>query len=131
MRFVSLKRHSRMFEELDDLFEKGRSCSRQPAPLAVQQVGSFIASYVPTRADFDRLDPRFRVPDELFDAAQPLHAVERLEVIVLGEHDDRRELPMALERASHRLERGGLAQTEDSEALAPPRWRFATTEPRI
>jgi hypothetical protein len=36
--------------------------------LEVHAVGSFVASYVPTRGDFDRLDPRFRVPDVLFDA---------------------------------------------------------------
>lgn len=75
VRFVSLERHPRMFEELDELFPvekgdepRGFSSLLRPAPLVVHQVGSFIASYVPTRADFARLDPRFRVPDELFDA---------------------------------------------------------------
>lgn len=31
--------------------------------LPVQEVGSFIASYVPSVQDFDRLDARFRLPD--------------------------------------------------------------------
>ena len=35
-------------------------------PLAVQKVGSFEASFVPSIADFDRLDPRFRVAPELW-----------------------------------------------------------------
>lgn len=36
--------------------------------LVVHEIGSFVASYVPTRADFARLDPRFRLPDVLFDS---------------------------------------------------------------
>lgn len=74
VRFVSLERHPRMFEELDELFPRDdvdvcRGIAPGPFPprLVVHKVGSFIASYVPTRADFARLDPRFRVPDELFD----------------------------------------------------------------
>jgi hypothetical protein len=90
-----------MFEELDELFPvkkeselRGRSSLLRPAPLVVHQVGSFIASYVPTRADFDRLDPRFRVPDELFDAV-PHYADFGFAVFQLraGEH---RIHPMAL-----------------------------------
>lgn len=74
--FISLEKHARMFEHLNGMFEhvlpsaaKGglqRSLPRQK--LVVHQVGSFIASYVPTRADFTRLDERFRMPDVLFDA---------------------------------------------------------------
>lgn len=36
--------------------------------LAVQAVGDFVASYVPTQADFVRLDPRFRLPKSSFRA---------------------------------------------------------------
>jgi hypothetical protein len=69
LRFIDLSHRPRMFEELSDLFETTEdlrlaSLSR----LEVQRVGSFIASYVPTLADLERLDPRFRVPDILFDA---------------------------------------------------------------
>ena len=35
--------------------------------LQVHEVGSFVASFVPGRADFDRLDPRFRLPDSVWD----------------------------------------------------------------
>jgi hypothetical protein len=34
--------------------------------LAVHEVGDFEASYVPTMKDFNRLDPRFRLPDEIW-----------------------------------------------------------------
>jgi hypothetical protein len=73
VRFVSLEHHPRMFEELDVLFPqppvpRALSRSRQAAPLVVHEVGAFIASYAPSRADFARLDPRFRVADALFDA---------------------------------------------------------------
>ncbi len=39
-----------------------------PPPLRVHEVGSFVASYVPTLADFARLDPRFRLPQTIWDA---------------------------------------------------------------
>ena len=37
------------------------------APLAVVQVGSFEASFVPQLSDFTRLDARFRMPDGIWD----------------------------------------------------------------
>jgi hypothetical protein len=40
----------------------------QPQSLRVHKVGSFEASYVPRRADFSRLDPRFRLDDAVWDA---------------------------------------------------------------
>lgn len=75
--FISLEKHATLFEQLRDLFDftpaprKGGmslSVGRQEQRLIVHRVGSFIASYVPTRADFARLDPRFRIPEVLFDA---------------------------------------------------------------
>jgi hypothetical protein len=38
-----------------------------PAPLKVHDVGDFEASFVPSLADFSRLDPRFRLPDGVWD----------------------------------------------------------------
>lgn len=38
-----------------------------PAALKVISVGNFEASFVPTLADFDRLDPRFRLPTGAWD----------------------------------------------------------------
>ncbi len=74
--FISLEKQPHMFERFHALFEfaqtsrsKGglsRSLPRQK--LVVHQVGSFIASYVPTHDDFTRLDEQFRIPEVLFDA---------------------------------------------------------------
>ena len=77
VRFVDLSAHPQMFVQLAQLFEIAQPLarkggfqlpSRQAPTLVVHKVGSFVASYVPTRADFARLDPRFRMPDVLFDA---------------------------------------------------------------
>src|SRR5690606_16069404 len=35
--------------------------------LAVHEVGDFVASFVPTLADFRRLDPQFVIPQESWD----------------------------------------------------------------
>jgi hypothetical protein len=35
-----------------------------PAPLKVHEVGNFVASFVPSQSDFDRLDPQFVIPKE-------------------------------------------------------------------
>jgi hypothetical protein len=76
VKFVSLAAEPRMFDELAALFtpvlpqaKGGISRSAGIAQkLVVHEIGSFVASYVPRRADFARLDERFRVPDVLFDA---------------------------------------------------------------
>jgi hypothetical protein len=36
--------------------------------LEVHEVGDFVASFVPTHADFTRLDPRFQMPDSFWSA---------------------------------------------------------------
>lgn len=78
VRFVDLSETPRMFEELAALFEEpmarragidSLSLARTPRPkLVVHDVGAFVASYVPGRGDFDRLDERFRLPAVVFDA---------------------------------------------------------------
>jgi hypothetical protein len=40
----------------------------EDAPLAVERVGSFVASFVPRVADFARLDKRFRMSDDVWRA---------------------------------------------------------------
>ena len=74
--FVTLPESSRFFEELasgfpalpDDTSSLGpiaRSASApMPQPLVVHRVGNFVASFVPTMNDFDRLDPVFRIAPE-------------------------------------------------------------------
>lgn len=75
VRFIDLSETPRMFDELDALFDFAPSRAKGGLPrlqsrktLVVHEVGAFVASYVPTRADFERLDARFRLPDVLFDA---------------------------------------------------------------
>lgn len=74
--FVTLPESSRLFEELasgfpvprDNTLSWGptaRSASDpMPQPLVVHRVGNFVASFVPTMNDFDRLDPVFRIAPE-------------------------------------------------------------------
>jgi hypothetical protein len=71
VRFVDLSGHARFLDEIDALFPaeitRGRE-SMLAAPqaprqkIAVHDVGDFEASFVPSQADFDRLDERFRLP---------------------------------------------------------------------
>jgi len=72
LRFIDLGAHAELFDQLNAAFA-ARYLSRGPAPqglrpasLRVQQVGAFEASYVPGLADFDRLDPRFRIDDSVW-----------------------------------------------------------------
>lgn len=75
--FVDLARYPRLFEDMRSGFElellaaplsRGLRLSVSRPRLVVHEVGSFVASYVPTRGDFDRLDPRFRLPDSVWAA---------------------------------------------------------------
>lgn len=74
VRFIDLSAYPRLFADLDACFpQPPRPASRpQAGPnanssrLRVQQVGAFEASFVPTLADFTRLDPRFRLDDAIW-----------------------------------------------------------------
>ncbi|MBE7449146.1 MAG: hypothetical protein HS111_09680 [Kofleriaceae bacterium] len=74
--FVDLSPYPRLFADLARAFPEPQAsrgpmlaASRGGGPtLAVHQVGSFEASFVPARTDFARLDPRFRLPPVLFEA---------------------------------------------------------------
>lgn len=55
-----------------------------PAPLPVDQIGGFIASFVPTHADFVRLDPEFRIGEGLWQALRPRYADWSFAVIQLA-----------------------------------------------
>ena len=72
--FIDLSGYEGFFEDLNGLFPVPASKSppfgfpgMTAAPrsmLPVLKVGSFEASYVPSPHDFDRLDPRFRLPQQ-------------------------------------------------------------------
>ena len=73
VRFINLEEYSGFFADMAKGFPRpalagaaggfSRTAAAPPAPLAVVDVGSFEASFVPTVADFARLDKRFRLPD--------------------------------------------------------------------
>jgi hypothetical protein len=77
VRFIDLENYPGFFTDLDsgfpkpmpDNLETGAALAPMPASasiLEVVQVGDFEASFVPTVADFNRLDQRFKLPPELF-----------------------------------------------------------------
>ncbi len=75
--FIDLHAHPRMFTELAQLFDlpapQAKSSATPlrfapPSYLKVHQVGSFVASFAPRRSDLARLEPRFRLPDAVWDS---------------------------------------------------------------
>jgi hypothetical protein len=73
VRFINLEGYPDLFADLRAGFPEPRGLGRGRAAvvaagptLKVVSVGSFEASYVPTVADFDRLDERFRMPDRVW-----------------------------------------------------------------
>lgn len=70
--FVDMSGYADFFDDLDHGFAQPKFVERSFSlggdrglrTLAVHDVGSFEASFVPTLADFQRLDPRFRLPDQ-------------------------------------------------------------------
>ncbi|MCA9590479.1 MAG: hypothetical protein KC657_34485 [Myxococcales bacterium] len=78
VRFVDMSACPTFFDQLDALFPEEPALrsfggaipgfAPQPARLIVHDVGEFEASFVPTRADFSRLDERFRLPPDVWDA---------------------------------------------------------------
>jgi hypothetical protein len=75
LEFVDLSGYEDLFDDLWSGFPQPRSLSRGRGPnsdsfgeLEVVQVGSFEASFVPTLADFERLDARFRLDAGVWDA---------------------------------------------------------------
>ena len=75
VRFIDLSDYSKLFNDLYDMMEfksltRGKGLvggAVAAGVLAVQQVGSFEASFVPTIADFSRLDARFRLPADTWE----------------------------------------------------------------
>lgn len=75
VQWIDLSGYPDLFDDLDACFPRPRSLGFDTMGLVaaggmleVHQVGDFEASFVPTRADFDRLDPRFRLDDRVWRA---------------------------------------------------------------
>jgi hypothetical protein len=76
VKFINLEKYPHLFDDLFKGFPMPRSnaladpfAAVPPAPAAkleVQSVGAFDASFVPTIADFSRLDERFRLPNDVW-----------------------------------------------------------------
>lgn len=75
--FISLQGYERFFDDLAAAFPSFLVMSRSKGALGVQagraptlvvhEVGDFVASFVPTLADFERLDPRFRLDPTVWE----------------------------------------------------------------
>lgn len=62
--FVKLDQAPHFFDTLDDLYPRWKSAA--PPTLDVESVGAYEASYVPTQADFPRIDKRFQLSPEVW-----------------------------------------------------------------
>lgn len=76
LKFFNLEKYKRFFADLNSGFPPPKSESRGPRvnvgampakALKVEEVGDFIASFVPSVADFSRLDERFRLPAKAWE----------------------------------------------------------------
>ncbi len=108
LRFIDLSGWADFFAALDRCFPRTLALSpqaRAPAPrtLAVHMVGAFEASYVPTLADFARVDPRFRLADAVWQSLPMYHdwgfAVFRLRAGVQEVHPMAFEFPTRVSEA--------------------------------
>jgi hypothetical protein len=74
VQFIDLSDYPEFFDDLDLAFPPEVTSLGQEmrqsmgAHLVVHDVGFFEASFVPTRRDFSRLDQRFRLPDDVWQA---------------------------------------------------------------
>ena len=78
VRFINFEDYPDFFGDLDALFPRGEAPAASDLEslsddfcdpvrvLEVEEVGAFEASFVPTIADFVRLDPRFRLPERIW-----------------------------------------------------------------
>jgi hypothetical protein len=74
--FISLEEHAELFDYMEnafpdpfeELYGRAESLGSEEPPLEVHRVGAFDASFVPSPDDFARLDPRFQLPTDVWDA---------------------------------------------------------------
>ena len=73
--FIDLEEYDNFFDELAEGFPYTRpisiGCSAasiaSKSALKIFEVGNYIASFVPSLADFDRLDTKFKLPNEIWE----------------------------------------------------------------
>ena len=75
VKFLALDKYADFFDDLRKGWpepkaargpDNGFPSSEPPPKLAVVEVGSFIASFVPTQKDFDRVDDKFKLPVDVW-----------------------------------------------------------------
>lgn len=79
LQFISFQENATFFDDLNRLFpitlptpplsrkSVDTAADSPRLDLKVHEVGEFVASFVPTISDFDRLDKQFRIPSESWD----------------------------------------------------------------
>ncbi len=100
VRFINLERYADFFADMRlgiPLTRSVDAVSLGAPPLQVHDVGCFEASFVPKIADFDRLDERFRITDEVW-AQLPIYRDYGFAVFKLKGKSTRQNVhPMAFE----------------------------------
>lgn len=113
VRFVDLQTVPEFFSRLEALFaspplramSSALLLSANRAPLKVHAVGDFVASFVPSLADFSRLDARFRMPEGTLDRV-PEYADWGFAVFQLADLAQSKKIhPMAFEFATREPQR--------------------------
>lgn len=102
VRFINLEEYDEFFDDLRSGFGNGAGGGFGGGPRQVQEetlevveVGSFVASFVPTVADFERLDERFRLPEGTWDK---LPAYQQYGFVVFQLQSDKEKVhPMAFD----------------------------------
>lgn len=120
--FVDLSRYSDFFSDLENGFPDEDSLSLGAGTLAVQLVGSFEASYVPSIQDFDRLDPRFRLAPRVWQAL-PQYADYGFAVFKLRPNT-RKVHPMALHFGTRQGDKIYFPTTHVHDGTVPERADF-------
>ena len=71
--FINLQNYPNFFKDLENLFPSDNFDSftftknSRGIYLPVYEIGDYIATFIPTIKDFDKVDPRFIMPDVIFD----------------------------------------------------------------
>jgi hypothetical protein len=108
VKFIALDGYEHLFDDVRAAFPPldlafaplargGPAPAAKPKKLEVHRVGAFEASFVPSAADFARLDPRFRLPPDVF-AKMPQYEGRGFAVFKLAaEKSPKTVHPMAFE----------------------------------
>lgn len=103
VKFINLEKYDAFFDDMNKGFPKPETDNRGPGQLGdkklpIVEVGKFVASFVPTLKDFDRLDKQFKLPAAAWDKL-PQYKEFGFAVFKLKkpEKDEQKVHPMAFE----------------------------------